>query len=92
MTKPLWLHVLVPELNATETVDVELEFTDAADPTTEVYNMNMKQIAAAGFFSIPFYTKETHLQVKLVVSAGGDAGATKIWIDPAHRAKGAINK
>src|SRR3990172_4235785 len=87
MTRPMYLHVLVPERSAADTLDVELEFCDATATTTEIYNQNMKQIVAAGFYSVPFYTDEEYLQVKLNVSANGteDFGAVKVWIAPGHR-------
>jgi hypothetical protein len=89
MTRPMWLHVLVPTVSASDTLDVELEFCDAAASTTEIYNQNMKQITAAGYYSVPFYTQEEYLQVKLnLTEVGGGAlafGATKVWISPAHR-------
>jgi hypothetical protein len=89
MTRPLYLHVVVPSITSTDTLDVELEFCDAATSTTEVYNQNMKQITAAGYYSTPFYTDEEYLQVKLNVTdvggSGFSAGAVKVWIAPAHR-------
>jgi len=91
MTRPMWLHVVVPEVSASDTLDVELEFCDAAAPTTEVYNMNMKQIDALGHYAVPFYTPLEYLQVKLNVT-GSDVnlGATKVWIDPANRYDGPV--
>lgn len=92
MTRPLWLHVLVPEVSASDTLDVELEFCAASASTTEVYNMNMKQISAAGHFAIPFYTLLEYLQVKLNVTGSDvDLGATKVWIDTANRYDGPYN-
>lgn len=92
MQKPLWLHVQVPEVSAGDTLDVVLEFCEAATPTVAVYSMSMPQISAAGFYSIPFYTKKPNLQVKLdVTGADVDLGATKVWIAPAHRANGPLD-
>lgn len=94
MTRPLWLHVVVPEIaEASDTLDVELEFCDASASTTQVYNLNMKQMTAPGHYAVPFYTLLAYLQVKLNVTdadAGGDfdAGAVKVWIDPANRYDG----
>lgn len=92
MTRPMWLHVLVPEVSSGDTLDVELEFCLAASPTTEVYNMNMKQISAAGHYAIPFFMAPpcTSLQVKLNETDDGspDFGATKVWIDNANRYDG----
>lgn len=86
MKNPLWLHVLVPVVSSADTLDVELEFCKAATPTTEEYNMNMKQITALGHFSIPFITNLEYVQVKLNVTGSGiDLGATKVWIDTANR-------
>lgn len=95
MTRPMELCVLVPSITATDTLDVELEFCDVDASTTEIYNMNMKQISAAGFYSIPFITHEEYLQVKLNVTdvggSGFSAGAVKVWIAPAARADGPYN-
>jgi len=94
MVKPLWLHVLVPSITATDTLDVELEFCLPASSTTEVYNMNMKQIDALGHYAIPFLMAPpcTYLQVKLnITDVGGggfSSGATKVWIDNANRYDG----
>jgi hypothetical protein len=94
MVKPLWLHIVVPSITATDTIDVELEFCDSGLPTTEVYNQNMKQITAAGHYAVPFFTTEEYLQVKLnITDVGGggfDAGAVKVWIDNANRYLGPV--
>lgn len=95
MMKPLWLHVIVPSITATDTLDVELEFCATGATTTEIYNMNMKQITAAGHYAIPFYTLLEYLQVKLnITDVGGggfSAGAVKVWIDNANRYDGPYN-
>jgi hypothetical protein len=86
MVRPMALCVQVPEVSSGDTLDVELEFCDASASTTEIYNMNMKQISAAGYYSIPFFTQLAYLQVKLNVTGSDvDLGATKVWIAPAHR-------
>jgi len=91
MVKPLWLHVVVPSITSTDTLDVELEFND--DGSTEIDNQNMKQITAAGHFAIPFFTLHNYLLVKLnITDVGGggfSSGATKVWIDNASRYDGA---
>lgn len=92
MVRPLWLHVIVPEVSAGDTLDVELEFCDAAANTTKIYNMNMKQISAAGHYAIPFYFLLAYLQVKLnVTGTDTDFGAVKAWIDPSNRYDGPYN-
>ena len=92
MVKPLWLHVLVPEVSSADTLDVELEFCATGATTTEIYNMNMKQIAAAGHYAIPFYTLLEYLYVKLNTSHNtDDHGHTKVWIDNANRYDGPYN-
>lgn len=95
MTKPLWLHVVVPSVSSGDTLDVELEFCAAGASTTQISNMNMKQITAAGHYAIPFYTQHEYLQVKLNVTADSSAalsmGATKVWIDNANRYNGPYN-
>jgi hypothetical protein len=88
MNRPMTLHVLVPEVSAGgDTLDVELEFND--DGSTQIDNANMKQIAAAGVYSIPFYTHHKYLLVKLNGTDGGgaalDLGAVKVWVSPAGR-------
>jgi hypothetical protein len=88
MTRPMTLCVMVPEVSAGgDTLDVELEFND--DGSTQIDNANMKQIAAAGMFTIPFYTNHKYLLVKLNGTDGGgaalDLGAVKVWIAPAGR-------
>ncbi len=87
MTRPMWLHIVVPAVSAGDVLDVELEFCAAALPTTEVYNMNMKQITVAGHYTIPFFTKEDYLQVKLneTDNGGPNFGAVQVWIDPSGR-------
>ncbi len=99
MIRPLWLHVLCPSdasnIGATHKLDVELEFCTAAASTTEVYNMNMAQMTAAGHYSIPFFTKEAYVQVKLNVTDDGgadlDLAHVKVWIAPSGRYTNAIN-
>lgn len=92
MTKPLWLHVIVPEVSAGGTIDVSLEFCAAAAKTSVISKLLMEQIDGAGFFSVPFYTKHEYLQVKLDITGEDfDAGAVKVWIDPAHRGAGKHN-
>ena len=89
MNHKLVLMVLVPSITSTDTLDVELEFCTEALPTTQVYNMNMPQITAAGLYSIPFYTDLEYLQVKLNITdvggSGFSSGATKVWLAPAGR-------
>jgi hypothetical protein len=87
MTHPLWLHVLVPAVSSGDVLDVELEFCTEALPTTEVYNMNFKQITALGHYAIPFYTLLESLQVKLneTDNGGPNFGGVKVWIDNANR-------
>jgi hypothetical protein len=91
MTRPLELMVLVPEVSAGDTLDVELEFND--DGSTQISNMNMKQISAAGLYSIPFFTHHKYLLVKLneTDNGGPDFGHVKVWIAPAHRADSPYN-
>jgi hypothetical protein len=91
MTRPLYLHVLVPTgIVAAKTLDVELEFCLAATSTTEVDNANMKQRAVAGHYTMPFFTLHDYLQVKLNVGGGGeDFKGTKVWIDNSSRYAGA---
>lgn len=85
MNRPMWLKVLVPAISSGDVLDVELEFCLTATPTTEVQNMNMKQIATAGLHQIPFYTLYEYLQVKLNETDNGapNFGAVKVWLDPA---------
>ncbi len=92
MTRPMWLHVLVPSVSSGDVLDVELEFCESTASTTEVYNMNMKQITAAGHFAIPFFTTLEYLQVKLneTDNGGPNFGATKVWIDLANRYDGPV--
>lgn len=94
MNKPMFLHVLVPGgSEASDTLDVELEFCAASASTTQVYNMNMPQIDANAtnqHYAIPFVTPLEYLQVKLSVTdadAGTDfdAGGVKVWLDLANR-------
>lgn len=86
MTRIMWLNVLVPEVSAADTLDVELEFCDVDASTTQVYNMNMAQISAAGHYKIPFFTLEEYLQVKLnLTGTDTDFGATKVWLSTAGR-------
>lgn len=89
MTRPMWLHVLVPtDSGGSDTLDVEIEFCTAAASTVEVYNMNMKQITADGHYAIPFFTKESYIQVKLNHTASGgnsNWGAVVVWVDPSGR-------
>ena len=84
MNRPMVLHVLVPEVSSGDDIDVELEFND--DGSTQIDNMNMANITAAGLYSIPFFTWHKYLLVKLETSnASDDHGAVKVWIAPAHR-------
>lgn len=95
MVKPLWLHVVVPSVSSGDTLDVELEFCAASASTTQISNMNMKQITAAGHYAIPFFTAHEYVQVKLNVTADSTAalsmGATKVWIDATNRYNGPYN-
>jgi hypothetical protein len=98
MVKPLWLHIIVPadgNVGATHKLDVELEFCATGATGTEIYNMNMKQITAAGHYAIPFFTALEYLQVKLNITddGGGDLDLfhVKVWIDPANRYDGPHN-
>lgn len=95
MVQPMTLHVLVPSITTSDTLDVELEFCPSTATTTETYNMNMKQIIAAGHYSIPFYTHLSNLQVKLnITDVGGggfSGGATKVWLEPTNRYNQPVN-
>jgi hypothetical protein len=86
MQKPMWLIVIVPSVSAGEVLDVELEICDASASTTQVQNMNMTQITAAGTHQIPFFTQYEYLQVKLNITDNGgtvNLGATKVYLSPA---------
>lgn len=85
MNRPMWLKVLVPVISSGDVLDVELEFCDKDASTTEVQNMNMKQIGVAGLHQIPFYTLYEYLQVKLNETDNGapNFGGVKVWLDPA---------
>jgi hypothetical protein len=85
MTRPMTLCVSVEKTSAGDTLDVELEFND--DGSTQIDNMNMKQIAAAGMYSIPFITNHKYLLVKLNETNNGglDFGVVKVWLAPAGR-------
>jgi hypothetical protein len=86
MTKPLYLHVSVPEVSSGDDLDVELEFCAEALPTTQVSNMNMENITVAGEYCIPFFTLHEYLVVKLETSNNTDLfGHVKVWIDSAGR-------
>lgn len=87
MVHPLELCVLVPVVSSGDVLDVELEFCAAGASTTEVNNANFKQITAAGFYSMPFFTHLEYLQVKLneTDNGGPNFGGVKVWIAPAHR-------
>lgn len=94
MLRPMVLVVMTESASeASDTLDVELEFCDSSATTTQVYNMNGPQmdVSAAGAIArIPFYTHLEYLQVKLNVTdadAGADfnAGGVKVWIEPATR-------
>lgn len=94
--REFWLHVVVPEVSASDTLDVEIEFCAASASTTQVYNMFMKQITAAGHYAIPFICSGAadYVQVKLdLTESGGGSlafGATKVWIDVSNRGVGPI--
>jgi hypothetical protein len=90
MVKPLWLHLVVPAYPS-GSLDVELEFCATGATTTEIYNMNMKQIVAIGHYAIPFYTLLEYLQVKLNNDGTTDFGHVKVWIDAANRYDGPYN-
>lgn len=94
MTRPMTLCVFSPGgSEASDTLDVELEFCDSSASTTQVNNANMQQIDANATNQIrrlPFITPLEYLQVKLNVTdadAGGDfnAGGVKVWIEPVAR-------
>jgi hypothetical protein len=84
MTRPMWLIVIVPEVSSGDTLDVELEFCDASASTTQVQNMNMAQISAAGVHQLQFITPYEYLQVKLneTDNGGPDFGAVKVYLSP----------
>lgn len=94
MTRPMVLCVMTESASeASDTLDVELEFCDTSASTTQVYNMNSPQMdvsAAGAIVRVPFYTHLEYLQVKLNVTdadAGADfnAGGVKVWIEPVSR-------
>jgi hypothetical protein len=89
MVRPLYLHVLVPAVSSGDQLDVELEFND--DGSTQIDNMNMKQITALGHFTIPFFTLHKYILVKLneTDNGGPNFGAVKVWIDNSSRYTGA---
>jgi len=81
----MYLHVLVPSVSSGDTLDVEAEFCDSGETTTQI--SNMKQIVDASNYCEPFFTLHDHIQVKLGVTAGITATlsmrAAKMWIDNA---------
>lgn len=94
MLRPMVLCVMTEDASeASDTLDVELEFCDEDASTTEVYNMNAPQMdvsAAGAIVRVPFITPLEYLQVKLNVTdadSGSDfnAGGVKVWIEPAAR-------
>ena len=94
MLRPMVLCVMTESASeASDTLDVELEFCDVSASTTQVYNMNTPQMdvsAAGAIVRVPFITQLEYLQVKLNVTdadSGGDfnAGGVKFWIESAAR-------
>lgn len=87
MTRPLWLNVYVPAVSAGDVLDVKLDFCATGATTTAISILSMKQITAAGYYSIPFYTAHEYLQVRLdeTDNGGPNFGAVKVWISNAHR-------
>ena len=85
MLRPMTLFVSVEKTSSGDTLDVELEFSD--DGSTQIENLNMKQITTLGLYSVPFYTRHKYLQVKLNETNNGglDFGVLKVWIAPAGR-------
>jgi hypothetical protein len=85
MARHMYLHVLVPYARSGDTLDVEAEFCDTADPTTQISNMNMQQIVAVGHYCEPFFTHHDYIQVKLGITTGSSQavsmGAVKVWVD-----------
>jgi hypothetical protein len=85
MACPMFLHVLVPSAGSGAMMDVEAEFCDEGEPTTQISNMNMNEISAAGHYCEPFFTLHDYIQVKLGVTGGATAtvsmGAVEVWID-----------
>ena len=92
MARPMYLHVLVPFVRPGDTLDVEAEFCGTGATTTQISNMNMEQIVAAGHYCEPFFTLHEFIQIKLGVTAGATAtlsmGAVEVWIDNAARFDG----
>lgn len=91
MVRPMYLHVVVPSVSAGDVLDVEAEFND--DGSTQISNMNMKQISAVGHYCEPFFTLHDYILVKLNVTADSTValsmGAVKVWIDNSARYDGA---
>jgi hypothetical protein len=88
MVKPMELMVLVPSITGgADTLDVEVEFND--DGSTQISNMNFKQITAAGLYHEPIFTHHDYALVKLNITdvggSGFSAGAVKVWLAPVGR-------
>ena len=79
---PLYLHVMVPEVSASDTLDVTADFENASGTTLQ--QTTIPQISAAGHYVCPIFCDHpdlTDLSVILNVSGSDvDLGATKVYL------------
>lgn len=87
---PLYLHINIPSVSASDVLDVTADFEDASNTTLQ--QTTIPQISAAGHYVVPLFCDHpslTDLSVILNVTATGSAavsfGAVDVWVSTSRK-------
>lgn len=85
MTRPLYLHALVPAVSASDSLVITADFEDGSGNT--LMQTSLPSISTAGLYSMPIFCDKEDLtdlsvilDVTLVGTAAGNFGAVQVWI------------
>jgi hypothetical protein len=85
MTQPMYLHVLVPAVSASDSLVVTADFENVSGTT--LMQSTLPSITAAGLYTLPIFCDKPTvtdlsviLDVTLVGSAAGNFGAVEVWL------------
>ncbi len=85
MTRPLYLHALIPAVSASDSLVITADFEDGSGNT--LMQAVLPSITTAGLYSLPIFCDKEDLtdlsvilDVTLVGTAAGNFGAVEVWL------------
>jgi len=85
MTQPMYLHILVPAVSASDSLVVTADFENVSGTT--LMQTTLPSITVAGLYSMPIFCDKSTvtdlsviLDATLVGTAAGNFGAVEVWL------------